>query len=281
MEQLLKAKLPFILLCVSFTQIGCNGDTIPAEFPPISPIESGASSSSSGSSSSSSSDTGYSYTEITPLDAFEGLLPRSFGGGVYGGQSGFNGYAANYSIIYAAINAGSDTGVPTEQLHRSFDTPCTGEGFIADQYFSGGKAADRNELADQQEVILHATSPSGHRYIGTMFPPSRSARTGAFTYEIEVPEQSVALEIHVVPFQLEPYTDIPFSIAIENMPLIESFFTPSTRVPYGQLQGFTFEDVEVKDGYLTLTFDLPEDYFGVSAIFVSNYRPATYGSCTK
>lgn len=275
METSLKTKLSFVLLCVCFTQVGCNEDQNIADPPPM-PSNSGASSSSSSSSSSASSSTssGFAgrYTRITPLDAFEGLLPRSFGGG-NNNEWGEAGYPGNYSVIYAAINAGSDMGVPTDQLHRDFDPQGTSEGFIADQYFVGGKAVDRNDLADQQEAILHEPSSSGHRYKGTIFPPSRSARTGEFTYEIEVPEKSVALEIHVVPLQLEPYTDVPFSITIENMPVIESLFTPSTKLPLSLIQGFTFEDVEIEDGYLTLTFDLPEGYFGVSAIFISDYAP--------
>ena len=76
-----------------------------------------------------------------------------------------------------------------------------------------------------------------------------------------------------MPLTPEPYIDIPFSVAVENEPLIETTFTSSAFLTDTYLHGFTFYELAVTDGSVSLSFDLPEDYFGVSFIFVSDSVP--------
>jgi hypothetical protein len=201
---------------------------------------------------------------MIPLDAFQGLLPYTRGGG-FGTTWGSETYPGKFSRVYSAINVGAAadaTSLPNEYF---FDA-------VADQYFSGGQVFDRNTLVNQQEAILVPPRPDGHmiRYRGNIFEPSRTARTGTFTYEIPVTEATVALEFHIVPLTPEPYIDIPFSVSVENAPPIEATFTSSTFLEDTYLHGFTFYDLAVTDGSVSLSFDLPEDYFGVSFIFVSD-----------
>lgn len=258
----LQVMVPFVLAVA-----GCGGSDTP---PGGSTASSSSSSSGSNASSSSSSSSGNSqeagsqYTIMIPLDAFEGLLPYTRGGG-FGTTWGSEVRSGKFSDVFAAINVGASeqaTSLPNEYF---FDV-------VADQHFTGGNVVDRNALVNQQEAILVPPRPDSHaiQYRGNILDTSRTARTGTFTYEIPVPESTVALEIHIVPLTPEPYIDIPFSISVENEPTIETTFTSSTFLDEAYLQGITFYELDVTDGSVSVSFDLPEDYFGVSFIFVAD-----------
>lgn len=258
----LQVMVPFILAVV-----GCGGSDTP---PGGSTASSSSSSSGSNASSSSSSSSGSSqeagspYTIMIPLDAFEGLLPYTRGGGS-GTTWGAEEHPGKFSNVYSAINVGATEGATWLPSEYFFEV-------VADQHFNGSQAVDRGALVIQQEAILVPARPDSHaiQYRGNILGPSGTARTGTFTYEIPVPESTVALEFHIVPLTPEPYIDVPFSISVENEPVIETTFTSSTFLADTYLHGFTFYELEVADGSVSLSFDLPEDYFGVSFIFVSD-----------
>lgn len=230
-----------------------------------------SSSTSSSSSSSTSSSSGRPLQIISPLDAVTGLLPTSTGlrnhNPPFYGEYGRPG---KFHTIYAAVNVGSSRNF-TLNREAGYLTDQHGEiTFSADQHYIGGDTVNRVELVKRQEIMAWDAG-----YSGRIFKNSHTARTGKFVYEIPLEVKSAAVEIHIVPFQDEPYTDIEFSLKIEDRDRISTTFAylSSSRRP--PIQGFTFLDVVVMDGKLTLEFDLPSDYFGVSTIFVSDYDPAS------
>lgn len=242
------------------------------------------SSSTSSSSSSSSSSSGDIHI-VKPLDRLSaGLLPyvngKVWDGGSSRGEQIRNGL---FETVYSAIDVGSDVVLHSSQVYSN-----QGTGFLrvdfsfsADDYFTGGQAVDRSSLAHDQEQIA-----VNHSYSGGVFLPSFTARTGKFIYEIPIAVDKVAVEIHIVPLQDEIYTDVPFSLKIENKDTINTTFNRSNQHPLPPAQGFVFTDVVITDGNLTLEFDLPVEHFGVSAIFVTDAEIAgqlldcdEYGAC--
>lgn len=196
---------------------------------------------------------------LRPLDHVGGLLPYSLGrrqGTLYGEGS----HAGQFATVYAAINAGSEEAATYN--YSLVEIPV----FSADIYYEGGEPVDRSELAELQQQRAWNSG-----WEGDILATSLTARTGKFSYEIPVTATTVAVEIHVVPFQDEPYTDLNFSVTIEKQPTITSVFLRSTHEPLPQIQGITLPNVAVTDGNLTLAFDLPAEYFGVSAILVTDY----------
>lgn len=197
---------------------------------------------------------------LRPLDHVGGLLPYSLGrrqGTLYGE----GGHAGQFATVYAAINAGSEEAATYN--YSLIEIPV----FSADTYYEGGQAVDRSELALQQQQNAWDSD-----WEGDILATSLTARTGKFSYEIPVTATTVAVEIHVVPFQDEPYSDLNFNVTIENNATISRTFQRSNQEPLPQIQGLTFPSVAVADGNLTLEFDLPAEYFGVSAILVTDYN---------
>lgn len=232
---------------------------------------SSSSSSTSSSSSASSSSSSSGRVEILrPLDHVTGLMPYSYGARWGSNLSNYGeaGGGVSFDTVYAAIDAGSDQPSETGGL---IDLS-----FSADQFYSGGQAVERSSLVNLQEQRAWSGG-----YEGRISHSSRTARTGKFVYEIPLAADKAAVEVHIVPFQDEPYTDLIFSLKVESRDQITSTFNRSNSAPVlPPIQGLTFLDVEVTDGNLTLEFDLPTDYFGVSTIFVSDYK-GLFLTCTE
>lgn len=259
---------------------GCGGEESgtsdagkPGSYSSSSSSSSASSSSSTSSSTSSSSSSSGEVVILRPLDHVTGLMPYSYGkrwghnNSNYGEAEG----GVPFNTVYAAIDAGSDpssTSGDPSWIYVDFPSP-------ADQFYTGGETVDRSSLVYREEQRA-----LNGGYEGRIRHSSRTARTGKFVYEIPLAADKAAVEVHVVPFQDEPYTDMIFSLKVESRDEITTTFKRSNSDPLlPQIQGFTFLDVEVTDGNLTLAFDLPTDYFGVSTIFVSDYK-GPFLTCT-
>lgn len=251
--------IPFIGMALAIGLSGCGGSDNSSS---NSSSSSSSSSSASSSSSSSSSSSGGEIAILRPLDHIPGTLNYDVGKrwGTNGINVGVEGRLAyiRFNTLFAAINTGS---VESPLGLDSFSDIQ----FSEDQYYTGGKSVDRIRVVETEQArALNAN------YEGGVLPSSYTVRTGQFSYEIPVASDQVVVEIHVVPLQDEPYVDVPFSVKIEDRDPIIRTFERTNKAPLPHIQGLVFLDAQVNDGSLTLGFDLPEDYFGVSAIIVTD-----------